>query len=194
MNLDPAWGTCNVLSVVLRAPALDETHADGAHFGELVDGLEALVDRLRQELGKLLVVEDLQAAAGRYFADGGRVEPVGVVTLPTLDKDGSVAETLGENFATDVKEVHPFPDVTPNVLNGGVPVDVGEQAEAESICRRRRVGVAVDHNVRASGVEGFSDPLVELVVGDGAPVARLLVLHLDCGDVRRRDREWGHCG
>ena len=59
VNLDPARGTGDVLSVVLCAPALDETHADGAHLGELIDGLEALVDRLRQELGKLLVVEDL---------------------------------------------------------------------------------------------------------------------------------------
>lgn len=29
---------------VLGSPALDETHADGAHPGELVDGLKALAD------------------------------------------------------------------------------------------------------------------------------------------------------
>ena len=122
------------------------------------------------------------------------MEPVSVVTLPALDEHGPVAETLGENFSADVKEVHPFPDVTPNVLDGGVPVDVGEQTEAESICGRRRVGVSVHHDVRASRVERFSDPLVKLVVADGAPVARLLVLHLDGGDFGRWDREWGHCG
>lgn len=44
---------------------LDEAHADGAHPGELVDSLEALVHRLGQQGSKLLVVEDLQVAAYR---------------------------------------------------------------------------------------------------------------------------------
>ena len=49
-------------SPVVGAPALDETHADGAHSGELVDGLEALVDRLRQQRRELLVIEDFEIA------------------------------------------------------------------------------------------------------------------------------------
>lgn len=48
---------------VLGPPAFDEAHADGAHSGELIDGLEALIDRLSQERCKLLVVEDLQVTA-----------------------------------------------------------------------------------------------------------------------------------
>lgn len=48
---------------VLGPPAFDEAHANGAHSGELIDGLEALIDRLSQECRKLLVVKDLQVAA-----------------------------------------------------------------------------------------------------------------------------------
>lgn len=48
---------------VLGAPALDEAHADGAHAGQLVHGLEALVHRLRQQSSELLVVKNLQVTA-----------------------------------------------------------------------------------------------------------------------------------
>lgn len=48
---------------VLGPPAFNKAHADGAHSGELIDGLEALIDRLSQERSKLLVVEDLQVTA-----------------------------------------------------------------------------------------------------------------------------------
>ena len=48
---------------VLCSPALHKTHADGAHAGQLVHRLEALVHRLSQEGSKLLVVEDLQVTA-----------------------------------------------------------------------------------------------------------------------------------
>lgn len=45
-------------SPVLSSPAFDKAHADGAHPGELVDSLEALINRLSQQGCKLLVVED----------------------------------------------------------------------------------------------------------------------------------------
>lgn len=44
VQLDPAGGAGHRLSPVLGSPTLDEAHADGAHPGELVDGLEPLVD------------------------------------------------------------------------------------------------------------------------------------------------------
>ena len=69
MQLDPAGSGGHGLSAILRAPSLHEAHADGAHARELVHGLEALVDALREERGELLVVEDLQVAAGRDLAD-----------------------------------------------------------------------------------------------------------------------------
>lgn len=45
---------------VFGAPTLDEAHAYCAHARQLIDRLEALVDRLSQQRRKLLVVEDLQ--------------------------------------------------------------------------------------------------------------------------------------
>ena len=47
--------------MVLRAPSLDKRHPDGAHLGQLVHGLEPVVDGLGEQGGKLLVVEDLEA-------------------------------------------------------------------------------------------------------------------------------------
>ena len=61
---------------VLGSPAFDKAHANGAHAGQLVHGLEALVDRLSQEGGKLLVVEDLQITAWWSFTHCCRVPAV----------------------------------------------------------------------------------------------------------------------
>ena len=69
VDLDPAGRRRDGLPAVLRAPTLDETHPDGAHPRQLVHRLEALVHRLREELGELLVVEDLQVATGRDLAN-----------------------------------------------------------------------------------------------------------------------------
>lgn len=46
MQLDPTGSAGDRLASVLCSPALDEAHPDGAHPGELVDRLEALIDRL----------------------------------------------------------------------------------------------------------------------------------------------------
>ena len=74
VHLDPAGGGEHVLPPVLHAPALDEGHADGAHAGQGVHRLKALVDPLGEEGGELLVVEDLQAAARRDLAHCGWVK------------------------------------------------------------------------------------------------------------------------
>lgn len=84
---------------------LYKAHADGAHLGELVDGLEAVVDGLCQQLCELLVVEDLQAAAAGDLAHGRGVEAVVVVTVAALDENAAVAQTLGVHFPADVVEV-----------------------------------------------------------------------------------------
>ena len=70
------------LSVVLRAPALDEGHPYGAHLGQLVNCLEPVVHGLGEEGGELLVVEDLEAAARGDLADRGGVKAVMVITVP----------------------------------------------------------------------------------------------------------------
>ena len=51
---------------ILCSPALHKTHADGAHAGQLVHCLKALVHRLSQERSELLVVEDLQITAWEW--------------------------------------------------------------------------------------------------------------------------------
>lgn len=62
----------------------------------------------------------------------------------------------------------------PGHLNRGVPVDVAEQPQAEAL-RVGGVGEAVHRQGRLRGVERLPHPLVQLVVGDGAPEGRLAV-------------------
>ena len=105
VQLDPARRARHVLPVVLGAPALHEAHPDRAHLRQLVDRLEAVVHRLAEQLRELLVVEDLQAAAGRDLAHRRRVEVVVVVAVAALDEDRALAEALGEHLAPDVVHV-----------------------------------------------------------------------------------------
>lgn len=85
-------------------------------------------------------------------------------------------------------EVSPFPpeshgqkaagvtDVSPRELHGRVPVDVGQQTEAEAL-GIGGVSEAIHGHGGLGGVESLSHPLVELVVGYGAPEGRLAVGH-----------------
>lgn len=81
---------------------LNKAHADGTHLGELINGLEAVVDGLGQQLSKLLVVENLQAAAAGNLTHCRRMEAVVVVTVTTLDEDTAVAQTLCIHLPTNV--------------------------------------------------------------------------------------------
>ena len=76
MHLNPARRASDILTMVLCTPSLDKAHANCTHLCQLVDGLEALVDGESEELGKLLVVENLEAATGRDLADGGGMKTV----------------------------------------------------------------------------------------------------------------------
>ena len=116
MYLDPARRARDVLTVVFGAPPLHETHPDRAHFRELVDGLKAVVHRLAEQLRELLVVEDLQAAAGRDLAHGRRVEVVVVVAVATLYEDATVAEALGEHLTPHIVQVYTCNMATGNML------------------------------------------------------------------------------
>lgn len=87
---------------------LDKTHPDGAHLGEFIDHLEAVIYRLWQQLGKQLVVEDLEAASTRDLADGGGVKTVLVVTVPTLYENTAVTQTLCVHLPSDVIQVHTY--------------------------------------------------------------------------------------
>ena len=62
----------------------------------------------------------------------------------------------------------------PCQLHSRVPVDVGEQPQAEAL-RVGGVGEAIHRHGRLGGMECLPNALVELVVGDGAPEGRLAV-------------------
>lgn len=84
---------------------LDKAHSDGAHLGELIDDLEAVVNGLGQELSKQLVVEDLEAAAAGDLAHCGGMEAVLEITVSALDKDAAVTQTLCVHFATHIVQM-----------------------------------------------------------------------------------------
>lgn len=67
-------------------------------------------------------------------------------------------------------------DVSARQLHRRVAVDVGQQAQAEAL-RVGGVREAVHRQRRLRGVEGLAHPLVELVVGNGAPEGGLAVRH-----------------
>ena len=180
MHLDPAGRTSDVLPVVLGPPALHKAHANGAHACQLKDGLKALVDGLRKELSKLLVVEDLEAAGWRDLAHSGWVEAMGMVAVATLNKDGSFTEALGKHLPSHIEQVHTFANVPADVLNSGVAVDIGEEPQTEAVGVHAGISVAVHDHVGTGGTKLLSNALVELVVGDRAPVGGLLVLDGDC--------------
>ena len=155
--------------MVLRAPSLDKRHPDGAHLGQLVHGLEPVVDGLGEQGGKLLVVEDLEVAARGDLADGGRVPAVLLIAVGRLDKDGRVREAFREHFSTDVEEPHTLADVLPRLLHNSVSVDVGEDAKAEPFATAG-VGETVDSDVVLGRVEVLPHASIHLVIGDAAPV------------------------
>lgn len=61
------------------------------------------------------------------------------------------------------------------VLNGGIAVDVGKQAEAEAVLVVGWVCEPVHQDAAGRGVESLPHPVVELVVRYGTPVLRFLV-------------------
>lgn len=117
VNLNPAWSTSNILSMVLCSPALDKTHANGAHFGELIHSLKPMVDRLSQKLGKLLIVENLEAAATGDLTDSGGVEAMVEVAVPALHKDAAVTKALGIHLPTNVVQMDTFSNMSPSIFN-----------------------------------------------------------------------------
>lgn len=84
-----------------------------------------------------------------------------------------------------------FANVPSGVFDRGIPVDIGEQPQAEAVGVVGRVCEAVDDDAGVRGVERLPDPVVELVVNDGAPELRLLILHRlqTCQQTTKRSSE-----
>ncbi len=108
VDLNPAGRGGDCLPPVLRAPPLHKAHADGAHARQLEHALKALVHRLAEQRGKLLVVEDLEVASGWDLADGGGVPAVALVAVGALHKQRAVTQALGKHLPTNVVQAHAF--------------------------------------------------------------------------------------
>lgn len=125
---------------------------DCTHFSEFIDCFKSVVDTGRQQLGKLLVVEDLEGTAWRNFADGAGVELVVVITVTRLNKYGTVRQTLSVYLPTNVIQMNAlnknvklsnailnlirsvtFSYVSACIFYGRVSVHIGQLAEAESV-------------------------------------------------------------
>jgi hypothetical protein len=94
VNLDPTRGGCDILSVILCTPTLHKAHPDRTHFGQLVHCLESMVDRLSKKSGKLLVIENLEAAAGRNLTHRGGMESMVVVTVSRLHEYSRITDRM----------------------------------------------------------------------------------------------------
>lgn len=68
-----------------------------------------------------------------------------------------------------------FSNMPPGVFNGGVPVNVGEQPEAEAVLIVGRIGETIHQDAGGGGVERFAHAVVELIVHNRAPVFWFLV-------------------
>lgn len=68
-----------------------------------------------------------------------------------------------------------FSNMPPGVFNGGVPVNVGEQPEAEAVLIVGGIGETVHQDAGGGGVERFAHAVVELIVHNRAPVFWFLV-------------------
>lgn len=124
MDFNPAWCTSNILPMILGSPALDETHPDRTHLGQLVHSFITIIDWLWKQLCKFLVVENFQCAAWRDFTHCGRMKLMTVVTISALNKNGRIAQAFRINFSTNIVQMHAFSNVPPGALNGWVTIDV----------------------------------------------------------------------
>jgi len=102
VDFNPARSTGHVLTMIFGAPAFDKRHSDCAHFGEFIDGFETMINRLRKQLSKFLIVENFERAAGRDFAYGRRVESVVVIAITRLDEYGRVRQTFSVHFSSNI--------------------------------------------------------------------------------------------
>lgn len=185
--LNPAGGAGNILAMVFCSPALDEAHAYGTHFRQLVDRLEAMVHRLCQQLSKFLVIKNFQATPARDLAHSGGVKSVMVVAVPTLHKDAAVTEALGVHLPSDVVKVDSFSNMPPGVFNSGIPVNIGEQPKAETVLIVGRISETIHQHTRGGGMECLTHTVVELIVDNRAPVFWFLIsnyMNISSVDIR----------
>lgn len=89
-----------------RNSYFNKAHPDGTHLGKLIYHLKAVINRLGKQLGKELVVENLQAAATGDLADSCWVEAMLIVTVAALHKNAAVTHALSIYLSSNVIEVN----------------------------------------------------------------------------------------
>ena len=70
-----------------------------------------------------------------------------------------------------------FSNVPPSVFNSGIPINIGEQPEAETVLIVGRIGETVHQHTCGGGMERFAHAVIELIVDNRAPVFWLLISH-----------------
>ena len=79
---------------------------DNRKNGQMNERITEEVMTMDYYLREFLIVEYLERASWRDFADGRRVETVVVIAIARLDKDGRIRETLCVHLSPDVVEMH----------------------------------------------------------------------------------------
>lgn len=67
-----------------------------------------MIDRLRQQLSKFLIVEDFQRAARRDLADGCGMETVVMVAVPRLNENCGIRQAFRIHLAANVIQVNTY--------------------------------------------------------------------------------------
>lgn len=65
-----------------------------------------MVDGLGEQLSKLLVVEDLEAAATGDLADGSGVEAMVIVAIPALHENAGITQALSVHLSSNIIQVN----------------------------------------------------------------------------------------
>lgn len=177
MYFDPTRSRCNVLSMILSAPALHKAHSNCTHLSELIDRLKAMINRLRQQLRKLLVVEDLQRAARWNLAHCAGMKAMVMVAVAALHENRRVRETFCIHLSAHVVQMHAFSNVPTSVLDCAVAVHVRQLAQTEPVRVVGRIREAINDNGRGVAVKHLTDTTIQLIVCNTGPVWRFLVAH-----------------
>jgi len=73
--------------------------------------------------------------------------------------------------------MHTFANVAAGVFNGGVAIDVREQAQAEAVLVVGWVGESINQNAGGGSVVSLSHTIIQLIVHNRAPMTGLFILH-----------------
>jgi len=107
MDFNPAWGACDILSVVLSTPSLHKTQPYRAHLGQLEHSLITTGDGLSKQLCKVLIVEDTQTAARRDLTDGRWMKAMVLVAIPTLNENTRITQAFSKHLTANVVQMQP---------------------------------------------------------------------------------------